>query len=537
MNRFLNRTYLESLPVGLQKQLPILLYEDIVLFIYFNTGAVVRYFEAPQNSLAFLIAVFLSSLTFIGSIFFLSKGNHTTASYLASVGLFLNPTWVGLLLPAEGVISIYRMVAYTLAATIVNLIMSVSRRQIILYMIGNTLSFLGATFLYIAPASGGFSKQFFSVFLLLLLTLIPVNIFILFIEHFYRSLISISNKSVAESKAQLERLNRLLEKTRTTFTLGQNLAQTAIRSKELSKQVKTDLETTGREISELQGKTRESLAANRDMTQHIEGLQAATSEHNAFLEETSAAITQIGTTIQSISSRAQSKHESMTGILDKIATQSVELSQLFKSFDAVISSSTRSLQTAQGITTIADTTNLLAMNASIEAAHAGASGKGFAVIAQEIRKLSAEARNQTETMIAVLKENTNIVSETAAYIKSYLNKRTGLVKEIEDVFKAIEEIIQGLSEINLGAQELLTASGKISDVVSDSTGHIKDIHQEVTANMKHLEQVFSLLTEITAKLKAISEAYNEFDQVITTIKEVGEQNLLQVKELEQGLLH
>jgi len=172
----------------------------------------------------------------------------------------------------------------------------------------------------------------------------------------------------------------------------------------------------------------------------------------------------------------------MTGILDKIATQSVELSQLFKSFDAVISSSTRSLQTAQGITTIADTTNLLAMNASIEAAHAGASGKGFAVIAQEIRKLSAEARNQTETMIAVLKENTNIVSETAAYIKSYLNNRTGLVKEIEDVFKAIEEIIQGLSEINLGAQELLTASGKISDVVSDSTGHIKDIHQEVTAS-------------------------------------------------------
>jgi len=273
------------------------------------------------------------------------------------------------------------------------------------------------------------------------------------------------------------------------------------------------------------------------MTQHIEGLQAATSEHNAFLEETSAAITQIGTTIQSISSRAQTKHESMTGILEKISTQSTELSQLFKSFDAVISSSTRSLQTAQGITTIADTTNLLAMNASIEAAHAGASGKGFAVIAQEIRKLSAEARNQTETMIAVLKENTNIVSETAAYIKSYLNNRTGLVKEIEDVFKAIEEIIQGLSEINLGAQELLTASGKIGDVVSDSTGHINNIHQEVTANMKHLEQVFSLLTEITAKLKAISEAYNEFDQVITTIKEVGEQNLLQVKELEQGLQH
>jgi methyl-accepting chemotaxis protein len=535
VNKILRKEYLESLPIGLQKQLPILLYGDIVLFLYFNTGAVVRYFESPQDSLFFLIAVCTTSITFIGSILLLSQGKHTTASYLASVGLWLNPTWVGLLLPAEGIISFYRMIAYTLAATIINLMMSVSRRQIMLYMIGNTASFLGVTFFYIAPAAGGFSKDQFSVFLLLLLTLIPVNVFILFIEHFYRSLIQISNKSVAESREQLQRLNALLEKARKTFTIGQNLAQTALRSKELSMSVKGSLESAHREVEDLQEKTDKSLSANRDMAQHISGLEAATNEHNVFLQETSSAITQIGTTIQSISNRAQAKHASMTDILQKIANQSTELAQLFRSFDNVISSSVKSLQTAQGITNIADTTNLLAMNASIEAAHAGASGKGFAVIAQEIRKLSAEARNQTESMIAVLKENTQVVSDTAAYIKNYLSNRTGLVQEIEDVFKAIEEIIQGLSEMTLGAQEMLTASGRISEVVSASTGHIKDISQEVTENITHLEQVFSLLNEITAKLKAVTEAYTEFDSVITTIKEVGDQNLKQVQELEQSL--
>jgi len=428
------------------------------------------------------------------------------------------------------------MIAYTLAATIVNLIMSVSKKQIILYMFGNTVSFIGVSIFYIAPASGGFTKDTFSAFLLLLLTLIPVNIFLLFLDHFYRSLIEISNKSAAESKEQLERLNSLLEKTRKTFALGQNLAQTALRSKDLSEKVKNSLESAHREIQNLQEKTNKSLSANRDMAIHISGLETATNEHNAFLQETSSAITQIGTTIQSVSNRAQTKHASMTGVLQKIEDQTTELAQLFRSFDNVVSSSAKSLQTAQGITNIADTTNLLAMNASIEAAHAGASGKGFAVIAQEIRKLSAEARNQTESIIAVLKENTKIVSDTAAYIKTYLSNRTGLVQEIEDVFKAIEEIIQGLSEMNLGAQEMLTASGKISEVVSDSTGHIKDINQEVSENITHLEEVFSLLNEITGKLKAITEAYTEFDSVIATIKEVGDQNLQQVQELEQGLL-
>lgn len=68
VTKILRKEYLESLPIGLQKQLPILLYGDIVLFLYFNTGAVVRYFESPQDSLFFIIAVFTTSITFIGSI-------------------------------------------------------------------------------------------------------------------------------------------------------------------------------------------------------------------------------------------------------------------------------------------------------------------------------------------------------------------------------------------------------------------------------------------------------------------------------------
>ncbi|MCA1949632.1 MAG: hypothetical protein LDL24_03600, partial [Treponema sp.] len=248
VNLVLKENYLNSLPIGLQKQLPILFYGNIVLFLYFNTGAIVRFAETPQNSLLFLLSVIFTSLTFIVSIIILGRGKHTLAAYLSSVGLWLNPTWVGLLLPAEGGISIYRMVAYTLAATIVNLIMSLSKRQIILYMIGNTTSFILVTLLYIVPAAGGFSKQLFSLFILLVLTLIPVNIFILFIEGFYRSIISISNKSVEESKKQLERLNKLLENTRKTFNLGQNLVQTANRSQFLNKQVKESLEQANREI-------------------------------------------------------------------------------------------------------------------------------------------------------------------------------------------------------------------------------------------------------------------------------------------------
>jgi len=107
VTKILRKEYLESLPVSLQKQIPILFYGDIILFFYFSTGALVRYFQSPQDSLLFLITVVPTSFSFIGSIIFLSMGKHTAAFYLASIALWLNPTWVGLLLPAEGIISIY----------------------------------------------------------------------------------------------------------------------------------------------------------------------------------------------------------------------------------------------------------------------------------------------------------------------------------------------------------------------------------------------------------------------------------------------
>ncbi len=314
---FLKQEDLHKLPISLQKQLPAIVVGNTILFLYFIAGAVVRYRSDAQHSLLFLIAVSMSSFSFISSLLFLRKGNYQLGAYLTSLGLWLNSTWVGVFLPPEGIVSIYRMITYIFAATIVNIIMCVTEKQMLVYMAGNTVSFLLVSVFYIIPNSGGFTKELLGSFLLLLLTLIPINIFLRFFEQFNKSIILITNKSAEDSKRQVERLQTLLEKTRKTFELGQNLAQKAEQSQTLSRTVKESLESTQREIQHLETKTNSNLTANADIVEHISGLQSATSEHNAFLQETSSAITEIGTTIQSISGRAQQKHTQMTAILQK----------------------------------------------------------------------------------------------------------------------------------------------------------------------------------------------------------------------------
>ncbi|MFQ3547007.1 MAG: methyl-accepting chemotaxis protein [Termitinemataceae bacterium] len=536
-NFFLDKQDLSKHPVSFQKQAILLMYGNIVLFFYFMLGGIARYIQKPESSLIFMIAVSITSLLHIVSLGLIKRKNYYIASYLCSLGLLLNPLWVGIFMGVEATISMFRLLSFLLAASIVNLIVSLKKWQIPAYMAINTLIFIVVSLGLYVPASGGFTKDTLTAFIMILFTLIPVNIFILFIERYYSSVIAFANQNEETAKLQLQKLETVLAKTKATLNLGKNLSDQANRSQSLSATVHQALASSEQELGHLNEKTRESLDANQEIVQAVDKLHQATREHNVFLEETSSTLTEIGTTMQSIASKAAAKHTSLDQILKKISTQSEELKQLFDSFDAVISASTKSLKTAQGITTIADTTNLLAMNASIEAAHAGALGRGFGVIAQEIRKLATDARAQTESIISVLKENTQVVAHTAHYIKDYMSNRSGLVQEIEDIFAAIEEIIQGLSEMSQGAQELLHASSKISEVVGTSNQHLATINTSVSVNSKNLEEVFDILKYMHQKLQAVTQAYREFDTIITELRAVGDENLKQIHELEAALHH
>lgn len=528
---FIKKDALPLLPLGMQKRLPVLVTGNIVLFVYFVVGASSKL----GSSRPFSVAVILSSGLFLLSLFLIRQERYLQASALTSIALLLNPLWVGLLLPVEGLVSVYRFITYFLAAAIANQIIALHRSQIPVYMAASAAAFLGVSVVYQIPRATGFTAESVSTLVLLTFTLIPVNLLLGLTNRLYGDVIARTEEEARRNLDRLAVLESSLEEAKEGLLIGGELAAAAEKTKAAGRRVALLIEETRAAIGVVEERFHSGSAANEAIAGAVAHLSDAADDHHGFLDETGSALRQIGATIGGIAEHAEAKRLGIGIILQKIEVQGADLNRLFKSFDEVKTSSQESLSTAAGIMNVADTTNLLAMNASIEAAHAGSGGKGFAVIAQEIRKLSQEARGQSETIIHALEKNSQVVQATSKYVETYLGNRSGLVREIEDIFRAIEEIIQGLKEIGRGSEELNRAAAGIGEVVTQSGDNVRLIRSQADRNGRDLAKVADSVAVLTAKMDELTVAYKEIGEVIDRLEDSGRRNLKRMEILHKRL--
>ncbi|WP_456359666.1 methyl-accepting chemotaxis protein [Bacillus sp. Y1] len=158
----------------------------------------------------------------------------------------------------------------------------------------------------------------------------------------------------------------------------------------------------------------------------------------------------------------------VAGVIDNLGSQSQEISQITKV-----------------ITSIADQTNLLALNAAIEAARAGEHGKGFAVVADEVRKLAVQSKSSSNEIIDLI-----------------LKIQTGTNQAVKSMEKSTLEVENGSIAVNEAGRSFI----QITDSITDIRKTIQSIHQYVqkmTESSKYVTANIEVLTEI-AKVNSTS---------------------------------
>ena len=280
----------------------------------------------------------------------------------------------------------------------------------------------------------------------------------------------------------------------------------------IQRQSKTQTEAVTR-TGEILNTAEESTGT---LGQLIENQSAATTESSAAIEEMLGNITSVSNSVHKMLGNfheleqvVRSGNEKLSNVGGKIQDISEESATLMQANDM--------------ISQIASQTNLLAMNAAIEAAHAGDAGKGFSVVADEIRKLAENSSSQSSTISAQLKTITTSISDVvslsgeaqAAFsnIVTHLGVTDGLLKEIDgamseqetasrQVFEALTETKNMAVEVTEKSQDMSNAISNVSkemSIVQEISDTISNSMDEMQAGAQQISESAQLVQDLATK--------------------------------------
>jgi len=319
--------------------------------------------------------------------------------------------------------------------------------------------------------------------------------------------IGVAIRSVGVSSSEMEEIGN---------ELASNMTETASAVHQISANidgVKQQAMTQAASVTETAATVEEMVRTIKQLSTSIETQAASVAQSSSFAEEMVANIASIGQTLDKTDAVIKSL-TTATGDGKATLVTSNNVTQ------KIAEESGSLMEASSVIQHIASQTNLLAMNAAIEAAHAGEAGKGFAVVADEIRKLAEESSAQGKTITATLKTLSGEIETLSASSKTVEEKFNAIFTLAEQVKEMSARLTEAMDEQENGSKEVLTAIKSINTVTVEVQAGSEEMlkgGEGVAAEMQKLDSLTRIITEsmneMTSGAVQISNAVQEVSEI------------------------
>ncbi|MCR4580032.1 MAG: hypothetical protein K5681_06780 [Treponema sp.] len=510
--------YMHKCTMREEEQLPILIGANLIFMLLFALFGIVLFLSNyPILGLGglCLLAFFATSLLLIKKTH-IHKGSWVTTvaiTLLSAVVCFGSPFVQTNFLP-------YRDSCFIVVMSVCNYIISLRRRQLHSY-------FILAAIIWIILLTTTYMPLFredFSTFLMnaviCSLAILTTNTSLLLFDKFTRNVVERAIENEQKSVKAFDKISAVINETKEGLNIGKQLSKSTEKANQSVIEINDLYMYINTETTNLSDQAVSIKDSSNQINDKAEQMMQSVHNQSQSISQSSAALTQMSASLSNISNIASQQRSGMNEIVKTLDSHLILLQKLVDNVQMVKTSSENISTFVAAVNKIASQTGLLAMNASIEAAHAGSLGQGFSVIAQEIRKLSDETSKNAQKITETLQSNEEIVNITSESVNTFSNFTKKTTEELRSTINNMEEILSGISDIDAGTKDVTNA---FSQIVNDA-----DVNSRLADGVTNeIIQQNAVLQKISDGTKELQEKISNLDGLLSNIK-------MAIEEIEQN---
>ena len=272
--------------------------------------------------------------------------------------------------------------------------------------------------------------------------------------------------------------------------------------------------TQMQDLTEGVGAFRQALEV---IERNLTGLSTSIERQNNRVQDSTAAVNEMQASIDSISRLTRNRMENVKSLVNTAQDGGTKLARTNELIRAVNTSVAGIHEMAALISEIAGQTNLLAMNAAIEAAHAGEAGKGFSVVADEIRKLAEASSSNSKEISSTLNTITTTIGEAFRSSADTNESFLMIQGEIQEVARSLDEIASQVSEFSLGGEQIHQAMAGLQNVSQEVDFGNREMTQAMSIASDVLKTVEHVAGEVGSALQQLGNASESLGQSAETV--------------------
>ena len=302
--------------------------------------------------------------------------------------------------------------------------------------------------------------------------------------------------------------------------LAGNMTETAAAINEITANIQS---IKGRVINQSASVT-ETNATMEQITTNIGKLNGHVDRQSESVAQSSSAVEEMLASIQSVTQTLTKNADNVRELMEASEVGRAGLQEVSTDIQEIARESEGLLEINAVMENIASQTNLLSMNAAIEAAHAGEAGKGFAVVADEIRKLAENSGEQSKTISSVLKKIKDSIDKITKSTDSVLNKFAAIDSGVRTVSNQTQNIRNAMEEQNEGSKQILEAISKLNDLtnlVKSGTEEMLEGSREIIKESKNLEVVTQ---EISNGMNEMATGADQINVAVGRVNTISGEN-------------